>query len=516
VAVKILRPELAVDGVLVQRFFNEARATSAIRHPNIVEVIDLGLLPDGIPYLVMELLEGQSLAQRIANAALPVSLAVDFAVQTASALQAAHDNHIVHRDLKPDNVFLVRDQRVADRELVKVLDFGVAKLQRDPKAPVVNTLAGMIIGTPPYMSPEQCRGMPAEIDERTDVYALGVILYEMLCGEPPFVADSLSALISLHLMAEALPPSQHRADLPAELEALIMHALMRERELRLSSMREFGAALQRVQEQLPAEAFDVAAPVLLRARPHPEAPTLPQGRARAARPPSGTEPALQQDSLESVRLNATTLTTRRRSSVARAALSVLFGAVASLVLGMVLRAPHARQAHLSPARAAHYDNAQTQTQSALSTNQPATSTPTAADVSPAPQPTPTPTTVIVQRPQLKPSSARNRSQSGSSVRAQPKSLGAPPAVSGATPPPTAADESAAITTPGHLNLDSEPWADVYLGSERLGTTPLMHVALPPGKHVLTLSNPELGVSTSYAVEIAPGKTLSRLVGWAQR
>ena len=163
VAIKVLKPELSVDAEQVQRFFNEARATSAIRHPNIVEVIDLGRLPAGTPYLVMELLEGETLAERLGRlGALQLPLALDFAGQAATALEAAHAHGIVHRDLKPENLFLVPDQRVAGHELVKVLDFGIAKLRGELSPGSVNTIAGAVLGTPPYMSPEQCRGCTTE------------------------------------------------------------------------------------------------------------------------------------------------------------------------------------------------------------------------------------------------------------------------------------------------------------------------------------------------------------------
>src|SRR5256885_5201957 len=178
VAVKVLRPEYAQDRTLVQRVFNEARAANAIRHPNIIEVHDVGLLPDGLPYLMMELLEGEPLARRIARLGrMSVSEAMEVARQAASALAAAHAKGIVHRDLKPDNIFLAVNPGEPTR--VKVLDFGIAKLRREMSAASYETGAGAILGTPPYMSPEQCRGVSANVDHRADVYALGIILYEM-------------------------------------------------------------------------------------------------------------------------------------------------------------------------------------------------------------------------------------------------------------------------------------------------------------------------------------------------
>jgi tRNA A-37 threonylcarbamoyl transferase component Bud32 len=246
VAIKVLKAELVVDGELVQRFFNEARATSAIRHPNIVEVVDVGRLVGGVPYLIMELLEGESLAQRLDRLTrLELSDALDFVDQAASALEAAHRAGIVHRDLKPENLFLVPDQRFAQRELVKVLDFGIAKLCGDMAATPVRTMAGAVFGTPPYMSPEQCRGRPSELDQRTDIYALGIILYEALCGRPPFEAESLGELMLMHMNAEPEPPSRLRAEVSPPLEAALLRALAKKRDQRYASMVEFASALRK-------------------------------------------------------------------------------------------------------------------------------------------------------------------------------------------------------------------------------------------------------------------------------
>src|SRR4051812_19045016 len=199
-AVKVLRPGLTEHVEITKRFFNEARAANAIRHPGIVEVFDSGTLPSGVAYLAMELLEGESLAARRRRVArLPRAEARVVGAQTASAVGAAHAAGIVHRDLKPDNLFLIRDYRDPSRENVKVLDFGIAKLGIDTSQSVsVKTRTGSVMGTPAYMSPEQCRGTK-EIDYRTDIYALGVILYEMLTGRPPFVSEGFGEMVHLHI-----------------------------------------------------------------------------------------------------------------------------------------------------------------------------------------------------------------------------------------------------------------------------------------------------------------------------
>src|SRR4051812_14921509 len=179
-AIKFLRREFVERNELADRLINEARAAHTVGHPNIVEVLDAGWW-EGQPYITMEFLEGESLAERLARVGrLPIETAVAIAVQTASALGAAHEREIVHRDLKPDNVFLARASTMAP-ERVKVLDFGIAKLRSDLYTRQVKTYVGALLGTPVYMAPEQCRS--EAIDGRTDVYALGAVLFEMLVGK---------------------------------------------------------------------------------------------------------------------------------------------------------------------------------------------------------------------------------------------------------------------------------------------------------------------------------------------
>jgi serine/threonine-protein kinase len=250
-AIKVLRADLARSPDLVTRFFNEARAANAIKHPGIVEVYDLGTLPDGTTYTTMELLEGESLSARIKRTKrIPIAVAVDFARQTASALAAAHAAHIVHRDLKPDNIFLVRD--VDGREVIKILDFGIAKLSADgPGAAGVKTRTGAVMGTPIYMSPEQCRGTK-EVDHRTDIYALGIILYEMICGQPPFVSAGYGELIHMHIATAPAPPRTHDPAVPEELEAVMMKLLAKDAGQRYQSMGDVQQALRAIRSDLVA------------------------------------------------------------------------------------------------------------------------------------------------------------------------------------------------------------------------------------------------------------------------
>ena len=246
-AVKLLHPELVRDQAQVTRFMNEARATTAIGHPNIIDIIDVGLLPDGrTPYLMMEFLQGESLSRRLQRSRpLPIREAIEIACQTASALSAVHACDIIHRDLKPDNLFLVPDPSMLPLPLrVKVLDFGIAKLLSDPSGGSVKTRTGAIMGTPQYMSPEQCRGFAQQIGYRTDIYTLGIIMYEMVCGSPPFVSEGLGDMLMMHVNRPPTPPRSLNADVPDELDAAIMCALAKDPDRRFVSMTDFGKALR--------------------------------------------------------------------------------------------------------------------------------------------------------------------------------------------------------------------------------------------------------------------------------
>jgi serine/threonine protein kinase len=279
-AVKVLKPELARDESLVSRFFNEARAANAIRHPNIIDIIDVGMLPDdNVPYMLMEFLEGESLAARLERVRpLDVGQAVEIASQTASALAAAHNKGIVHRDLKPDNLFLIPDEMVAAGERVKVLDFGIAKLRDDMRGSSMKTRTGAIMGTAAYMSPEQCQGLIERIDHRTDIYALGIILYEMLCGAPPFISEGFGDIIIMHVMKEPDPPYLKNPAVPLEVSAAILRALAKAPDDRFQSMIEFQAALRAQSASQPGP-FHVTPPVGTTAILADAPPTL--------RPPSG-------------------------------------------------------------------------------------------------------------------------------------------------------------------------------------------------------------------------------------
>jgi eukaryotic-like serine/threonine-protein kinase len=248
VAVKALRAHLASDAEAIQRFTAEATAATSIGNQHIVETFDFGRLPDGTAYLVMEYLEGRSLAELIEGwSPLPLERMARIGLQIAEGLNAAHLAGIVHRDLKPDNVFLCERDGYAD--FVKILDFGIAKFGVSQAR---LTQAGAIFGTPAYMSPEQALGK--ETDGRTDVYALGVMLYEMACGKVPFVGESALSVLAMHANEEPEPLVQRKPDVSPELAAIVHKCLRKELEKRYATMAELAADLARLVAGMPVRA----------------------------------------------------------------------------------------------------------------------------------------------------------------------------------------------------------------------------------------------------------------------
>jgi serine/threonine protein kinase len=231
VAIKILRPEYVEDPDFVAAFMREARLGATVKHKNVMSVYDVGALPDGTRFLVLELCEGPTLEELITNrGALPLDRFYDIALQLCAGLAAAHTKGVIHRDLKPENV------KLAQGHTVKILDFGLAKL------PTPNAVSrrGAFIGTPVYVSPEQAMSEP--LDMRTDIYSLGITLYEMAAGSPPFVADNYQDILTQHLH-DAPPAIVRDVPIPELLEALICKCLEKEPSDRPVNVRRVRADL---------------------------------------------------------------------------------------------------------------------------------------------------------------------------------------------------------------------------------------------------------------------------------
>jgi len=240
--VKVLHKQFAHNETIAKRFENEANAAASIGHPGIVQIFDVGKAQDGSLYIVMELLEGEGLQQRVNRLGkLPLSQALSIVRQAAGALGAAHSAGIVHRDLKPDNIFLVPDPEVPGGERVKLLDFGIAKLS-DTDTSGMNTGTGAMLGTPHYMSPEQCRGA-GEVDHRTDLYALGCILFLLITGRTPFVGTGAGEFIVQHLTEAPPVMRSFNPEAPSYMEDLVGVLLAKDPEERFQSTDALISAL---------------------------------------------------------------------------------------------------------------------------------------------------------------------------------------------------------------------------------------------------------------------------------
>ncbi len=260
VAIKVLRGDMAKDKEITERFLQEARAASSIGNPHIIDISDFGQLPDGSTYFVMEYLDGDSLAvasqkqpatdSEGARRPMPLARLLHIARQIANGLSAAHLAGIVHRDLKPDNIMLIN--RGTDRDFVKILDFGIAKVGAESKI----TRAGSVFGTPHYMSPEQAAGTP--VDKRTDIYALGVILYELASGQVPFDADNFMGILTQHMyrapvpILAIVPPPE---GVPPGLDAIIQKCMSKKPDQRYPTMDALTGDLTKVEQGLVPDAL---------------------------------------------------------------------------------------------------------------------------------------------------------------------------------------------------------------------------------------------------------------------
>jgi len=265
VAIKVLISELCANQGMASRFISEARAVNRVNQHNIIRVFDFGTLPDGRLYYVMEFLEGQELTEKLANDA-PLSLDQTGVIlaQVCAALDAAHQADIVHRDLKPDNIILVES---GSGLLVKVLDFGIAKLLNTGLGAEHRTSTGLIMGTPLYMSPEQAAGQTDRITPRSDIYSLGVILYQMLSGRLPITAPTTAQLLARHIAEPPVPLRTVAPNLPSDIHSLVDSCLAKEPHERPPSAGEVYHRFARAQERC-GEPRAAGVPVSTRSPPH--------------------------------------------------------------------------------------------------------------------------------------------------------------------------------------------------------------------------------------------------------
>ena len=240
VAIKVLKPALAADSTIAQRFEQEARAASLIHHPHAINVMDYGISEGNIPFIVMEFVRGRTLGELLrSEGAFSVERTANILRQAGGALDVAHEVGVVHRDIKPDNIIIAEYD---GSDWVEVVDFGVAKIQEDVNRRINLTGANIIVGTPRYMSPEQCEEKP--VDARSDIYSLAIVIYEMLSGESPFKGDSSTRLLVAHAHEPPEPLRNKRPDLSPELEAVVMRALEKDPARRPQSAGELAREFQ--------------------------------------------------------------------------------------------------------------------------------------------------------------------------------------------------------------------------------------------------------------------------------
>jgi serine/threonine-protein kinase len=278
-AIKVLLPELTKNEDIVARFLTEARATAAIRHPGIVEILDCDIDPTGRAYIVMEYLRGESLANCLARARRSLSslpTVVSIGSQVASALSAAHERGIVHRDLKPDNLFLATDGSARTPVVIKILDFGIAKLVSSNGGDAHKTRTGSMLGTPAYMSPEQARDA-SSIDDRADIYALGCILFEMVAGRPPFVRPGAGEVMIAHVIEPPPRLSSLVPEVEPPLESLVSQMLEKDPAARPQTMSEVQSRLESMVSGRPAPIMTAIMPSIDASQPHIVISTPPPG-----------------------------------------------------------------------------------------------------------------------------------------------------------------------------------------------------------------------------------------------
>ncbi len=248
-AIKVLLPSLSANEAIVRRFFNEARAVTRISDPGIVQVFDFGQDGDGSAFIVMELLEGESMSRRLARAGpFGVTDAVRLIRMTCTSLAAAHAKGIVHRDLKPDNIFIVGDPAVTGGERPKILDFGIAKLS-DELSDMHKTQTGVLIGTPVYMSPEQCRGA-GQVDHRSDIYSIACVMFRLLTGRTVFDGAGSGDVMASHLREPPPLAAALRPELPDMIDLILQRCLQKDPTRRFQSMLELADALGQAEQIL--------------------------------------------------------------------------------------------------------------------------------------------------------------------------------------------------------------------------------------------------------------------------
>ncbi len=431
VALKLLKPELARDPLAVARFAQEAQAAAKLRSPNVARVYDVDKLPDGQPYITMELLVGHDLGTELQRRyALPVDLAVDYVRQACNGIAEAHALGIVHRDLKPENLFLTELGEMTERRLVKILDFGIAKNVEEGSRKL--TAPDAVFGTVDYMSPEQIRSA-STVDHRTDIWSLGVILYELLTGRTPYNGDARSVIAQI-VSDPIVPPSRWVPTLPPVLVAIVMRALAKDPAERFQSADELRHALEPF-----AEGVEPITDVLARLPPE----TVPRRNVSSRSFGDGRIDG---------RTNLSFETSSPKGWATRAALVPFLGAAAITALGLVmwkkglLGTPPQRRPVIESVAASYEAPAATMPVPVPVTAAPPPPPATILGASTPPEP-PVPTVTAV--PTSRPAPPKHRPRSTPAARPSPPAPSSTPAPA-PTPTPSPSPAPTPTALPKHI------------------------------------------------------------------
>ncbi|MBI5545154.1 MAG: protein kinase [Deltaproteobacteria bacterium] len=461
VAIKVLAPSVCTDPEVVERFVQEARSVNHIGHPNIVDVFAFGQLEDGRQYFVMEMLEGETLSDRLRRGKPTLAEAAEILIQVAEALEATHEAQIVHRDLKPANVFLVSQR---GRQTVKLLDFGIAKLVCEPQQlpeHTPETRTGVVLGTPGFMSPEQCRGLP--VGPAADVYALGAIAYELILGRPPFEAKSSVDLLLQHVGSLPPRPRELWPKVPSRLERLLLDMLAKEAADRpkLQEVRQVlaDAAAEQPASPAPPATASLRGPITVRSGSALDGGNTQQGRRARA---------------------------------------MLWGLAAMMLVAVV-----AGFAALRPTQeATPVSNARTAQPPSTEVTAPRPGEPAALPLQPAslvPEP-------MSGAPTQEPSRSNPDPLEGPALESKVSDAApAPGRRVGEVPRRRTASGSAPAKQParlGYVTVNARPWVAVWVDGKKVASeTPLRRYPLPVGSHTLRFQNGPADFESKLALEI---------------
>jgi len=503
VAIKFIRPDSSA-GVHARDLVGEARAASAIRHRGIIDIFGFGTLPGIGQYLVMEFLNGRPLDEVIMDRApIPPAEVIRFAIEMLGALSAAHAVGVIHRDLKPGNIFIVLES--SGSEYVKVLDFGLAKQGATPHGVTPQTRASMIVGTPEYMAPEQACGQP--VSPRTDLYAVGIILFEMLTGRLPFRGDSPMHVAIQQVQTPPPTPSSLVDGLPPELDALVLRLLAKDPEQRPASADAVERELKAISKTLAVEMTRLSGFARSIPEPTPKAPARSKrpaapARAQTARPRPAQEPAprtqlLTEEPPREVHRGAEAPDADESVRPPRSSwgvkLAVALGVTVLLIgSGVGLVTLRSNEGSSVPRESAPLNPV--------------------VVLPPTPKEDPKETTVSRQQPP--PPVNPPDSQSGTKTP-EKNETSAPPKSNTASAqqkePKTGTGKSRRIKGNGTLKLVAECWAQVFVDGTYLGKAPRPPIALSAGKHTLELRDNPRVLEQRREIFIPPSETLSHTI-----